>query len=304
MMRSLFLLVNSSCDIACKYCFYTTGYEKRVPHRILAQYAPFVAQRIADVGFDTVILTGGDPFQSRLKHETYQLIRELKKHGRRVIVNTSAALLEERDLDTIVSLTVDRVDISIDSYDPEIHNQQRGCHQDAVNAIIGLLSRGFKKVATTTVVTSLNAPTLQQTIEWLRSLGVTDIRIQRAFIPTHEHSGDDVVTQSIVEARQLLTAPHTSDYIGLSTQGQSKNVLPQHAICAMGKTYFVSTAQGVLTPCFHRSDMVLGNLFRDDPNMLCQALSGHELAIIRHPSCFGSHCISLFDNPRFWESQP
>lgn len=302
-MKVLFLLVNSACNINCAYCFYTTGHEKRSRHRVYPKNVSFVAERIISVGFDTVILSGGDPLHSRFKHETYVFIRELKIQGLRVIVNTSAACLNEDDLDTIVSLGVDRVDVSIDSHDASIHDAQRGRHVDAVSAITGLIRKGYRHVVTTTVVTSLNASTLLETISWLRDLGVEDVRIQRVFLPDN-HNDTGGVMQAMYFVEPYLCASHALEYIELTERAFDGRPAPRRAQCRMGKEYFVCNAQGMLTPCFHRDDIVLGNLFNDPVDALVEAFENHDLTAYDMPPCFGGHCASLFDIPTFWREQP
>mgnify|MGYP001408472661 CR=1 FL=1 len=297
-MKALFLLVNSMCDIACTYCFYTTGHEKRSCYRVRPEVAGQVAKKIASVGFNTVILTGGDPLHSRLKLETYVIIRELKNRGLKVIVNTSAARLLESDLDTVISLEVDRVDVSIDSHDAAIHDAQRGCHAGAVSSITGLLKKGYRNVATTIVVTRLNAPKLSETIFWLRKLGVEDVRIQRVFLPGDTDDGG--IMQAMHDVKPHLRSPHALKYIELTEYAFEGKSAPCLACCRMGKEYFVCNAQGILTPCFHRDDIVLGNLFKDPVDVLLGALERHELIMHDVPPCFGSHCASLFDIPTFW----
>ena|GEM_PF-5547164 len=103
-MKVLFLLINSVCDISCTYCFYTPGHEKRSGFRVHPKRASHIAEKIASAGFNTVILSGGDPLHSRLKHETYILVRELKMRGLRVIINTSAACLD-MDIEIIKEMT-------------------------------------------------------------------------------------------------------------------------------------------------------------------------------------------------------
>lgn len=298
-MKALFLLVNSMCDIACTYCFYTTGYEKRSRYRVHPEMAGQVAKKIASVGFDTVILTGGDPLHSRLKLETYVIIRELKNRGLKVIVNTSAARLIENDLDTIISLNVDRVDVSIDSHDAAIHDAQRGCHAGAVSSVTGLLKKGYCNVATTIVVTNINAPKLLETILWLRGLGVEDVRIQRVFLPRNTSEASSIM-RAMRDAEPYLRAPHALKYIELTGCAFEGKTVPCLAQCRMGKEYFVCNAQGILTPCFHRDDIVLGNLFKDPVDVLLGALERHDLIMHDVPPCFGSHCASLFDIPTFW----
>lgn len=302
-MKALFLLANSTCDIQCKYCFYTTGYEKRSKDRIRPEVARHVAYRIASTGFDTVILTGGDPLHSLFKHETYVLIGELKSKGCKVIVNTSAAFLTDEDIDIIIALGVDRVDISIDSHDVSVHDAQRGRHADAVRIVTGLIKREYRPIVTTTVATLRNAPTLKETILWLRSLGVGDTRIQHVFSPIETEDENDVIIDSMRACLSLLSAAHARDYLDLIACTLRNETSQSGPTCRMGKEYFVCNASGVVTPCFHRPDLVLGNLFSDPVDVLVRSLKRHELIEYTLPSCFGRHCTSLFDNPKFWRGE-
>lgn len=299
-MKTLFLVVNSACDIACSYCFYTTGYEKRIRSRIRPEGARGVADRIALAGFVTVILTGGDPLHSRLKSETYTLVRELKAKGLKVILNTSGAWVTDEDFEIILDLDIDRIDISIDSHDPLVHDAQRGRHADSVKMILGLIERGYMNVVTTTVVTHANAPMLKETISWLQSLGVKDVRIQRAFVPKDARMADDTAISSMKECVSELFSPHVRDYIELTACAFSNKMPCSDPVCQMGKRYFVCTANGVLTPCFHRSDLVLGNLFSDPIESIQETLRRCSSTQDVLPSCFGAHCVSLFDNSKFW----
>lgn len=298
-MTSLFLMVNSACDIACTYCFYTTGYEKRSRDRILPRQADYVAKRIVEAHFSTVILTGGDPLHSVHKRETYELVSALKANALRVVINTSAAYLAECDLDRLVELAVDRVDVSIDSHDPAVHDAQRGRHADATRAIRGLLRRGVP-LSTTTVVTAQNAPMLNRTIEWLQDLGVFDVRVQKAFLPGGDLVGHRMVDASLRAAAPLLQKPHVARYLEQTIRlFRGQGPLPE-ARCPMGKEYFVCDAQGNLAPCFHRGDIYLGNLFEDDTARILGAMESNVLRMDTLPLCVGSHCASLFDNPSLW----
>lgn len=302
-MKYLFLLVNNACDIACTYCFYTTGYEKRFPKHIRPEQAATVAGRITDIGFRTVILTGGDPLHSKLKNKTYVLARELKARERRVIINTSAVYLDDADLDTIVALGIDRIDVSIDSHRADIHDAQRGRHADAVRTITGLIECGYRSITTTTVVTEANASTLAETVRWLRDLGVEDVRIQRAFLPEEAGDSRELVTLGMRQACSHLPSPYVRDYIELTERALSNEQPLPMASCRMGKEYFVCDAAGTLTPCFHRSDIMLGNLFSDPVDRLQEMLEKNALTPYVLPPCFGNHCTSLFDNPRFWRKE-
>ncbi|MBI4139072.1 radical SAM protein [Candidatus Uhrbacteria bacterium] len=311
MSRRLFLLVNDACDIACTYCYYTTGYETRSGAHVSPDQSVEIAERIRATGFGTVILVGGDPLQSRRKHETYEIIRACKGVGTRVIINTSAVHLNDEDLDRLVALAVDRIDISIDSHDPEIHDAQRGHHAETVFTIKGLVSRGYHSIDTTTVVTERNVDTLGLTLRWLKSLGVKETHIHRAFIP----SGDLVRASDLVRRPERIApmmcalqkeidTPHAPAYLSLVEAVVRGEPAPRQARCRMGKEYFVCSPSGDLTACFHRPDLRLGNLFTDPVDALVAAMEGNSLTPVQLPDCFGTHCASLFDNPRFWSMDP
>ncbi len=301
MKRTLFLLVNNECDIYCRYCFYTLGYQKRSSKRILPSMAEMCAERIVEMNFETVILTGGDPLCKRFKNETYILIRALKSCNLKVIINTSAAGMNKKDVEMILSLGVDRVDVSIDSYNPDIHNFNRGCYAEAVYAIEKLAELGNVAVATTTVVTKENAPSLMRTIAWLYSLGVQDVRIQRAFIPNEKADDTELIQNEMRSAVNFLAKPHISQYIDLTECMWQGQVPPTSAQCLMGKKYFVCDNDGVITPCFHRQDIVLGNLFFDSLDFLEISLGKNNLTNEVIPQCLGRQCVSLFDNMYFWK---
>ena len=301
MERVLFLLVNGVCDICCRYCFYTLGYQKRSEKRITPSVAEICASRVADLNFRTVILTGGDPLCRRFKQETYALIKALKDHAIRVIVNTSAAGMDQEDADTLLLLGVDRVDVSIDSYDPDIHNFNRGCHAEAVYAIKKLVELRGVAVATTTVVTKENAPSLIETIVWLYSLGVQDVRIQRAFIPNEKMDDAELIQVEMRRAVDFLAKPHIQQYIDLTERMWQGQASPTFAQCLMGMKYFVCNSDGAIVPCFHCQDVILGNLFFDSLDFLEISLRKNKFANGLTPKCLGKQCVSLFDNAHFWK---
>lgn len=302
-MRCLFLIVNDICDLRCSYCFYTIGYEKRHGQSIKLQEMPSIPDKICEAGFETVIITGGEPLQGRHKSDVFSLMHQLKINGLKVILNTSGVRLSEGDLDNLVDLQLDRIDISIDSHLEDLHNRQRGMFVDTVFTLKGLISRGFTNLATTTVVTKLNAETLTVTIEWLREIGVRDTHIQPVFRLEGSMVKNEryTVYEAMLAIRHLQKTSHNNAYLGLIHNVVDGLPLPQNASCRMGKDYFVCTPLGILTPCFHRFDIQLGNLFRDRPRAIRRVIKANPLTGNDQPICFGWHCVSLFDIPRFWK---
>jgi len=309
-MKFLFIIVNNQCNIACSYCFYSTGYQQRSLLRINKNKIKKLASTIKKLKFNGVILTGGEPLHRIWKNETYLLIRELKKRKIKILLNTSATFLNDSDLDKISKLKVDRLDISIDSHIPEINDNQRGRFRDVVSAINGLILRGYKNLSTTTVVTKNNASSLSETINWIHSLGISDAKVQRAFFPgkiARKKISEKKIMDAMKKIVRKLNYPHSRAYINLTGaifQNNTKllNSLAPNIFCCMGKKYFVCDSSGNLTPCFHRSDIKLGNLFNDTILEINSRLENNALSREKKlPKCFGAHCVSLFDNKNFWK---
>ena len=74
----------------------------------------------------------------------------------------------------------------------------------------------------------------------------------------------------------------------------------EQSVCQMGKKYFVCDSDGTLSPCFHRMDVVLGNILTDSEREIEKKIAQSQFAYDQIHSCFGLHCVSLFDNPDFW----
>lgn len=311
--RALFILVSTQCDIACTYCFYTTGHEKRDRENLFSRNLDGFIASIIDLKFGAVILTGGDPLNRRDKAETIRLIDALGRNGIRVIVNTSAAYLTTHDCERLADARPFRVDVSIDSHDTKIHDGQRGRHDDAVATIRALSSLGVS-VQTTTVVTEANASSLIETVRFLKACGASIQKLQPAFILTRPRAKDgrrstgQLAIQDVTRAAlsQLLTSPEERSYLSLWERywGDGLDELPMIPRCRMGKSLFVCSSEGTISGCFHRPDVNLGNIFNDSTSQIESniAMSGLHNEIC--PSCVGSHCVSLFDSPDSWIPRP
>lgn len=309
--RSLFVFINTHCDLSCTYCFYTTGYERRDKKNFLSHDVDSLIPALKALNFHTLILTGGDPLNRRDKAETIRLIRTLTKRGFRVIVNTSAAYLSLSDCKELAAAEPHRVDISIDSVRSELHDAQRGRFEDAIAAIRTLSALGIT-VQTTSVVTGTTAPYLVETLESLRASGAAIQRFQPAFIPAERRPHGQrrppetlAINEELrVALSGLLTTPAERSYLALWERywGGGSGNLPMMPFCRMGKSVFVCSADGAISGCFHRPDVILGNIFKDAPSVIENNIGTSPLFEEACPSCVGSHCVSLFDGADNWTS--
>lgn len=293
-MKALFLIVNKQCNINCSYCFYNNGPQKRSLDCIHRDLFAIFSKKIVSLGIKTVILTGGEPFLKEFKEDSFFLIKQLKKKNLKVIVNTSGTFLSEEDIKKIIKLNIDRIDISIDSHIEKIHNNQRGRYKDTVFTITKLLDLGYKNISTTTVVTKDNASSLLKTYEWLKKLGIKDIRFQPVFLLTMSKKEKNLIFSSMQKVFLINKLKHTGMYLKLINNIFKGKTLSSKTNCRMGIDYCVCDSKGNIYECFHK-DYLIGNIFNDS----IKSIKAHFIK--NKENCIGAHCLSLFDNNDFWK---
>lgn len=294
-MRSLFLIAGYSCNLRCDYCFYSTGYARRRDLALSLDEWKVAPRRLSHLGFDAVVVTGGEPLHQKHRNASFGVIKLFKDSGLEVILNTTGTGLGPKDLDQVVELGIDRVDISIDSHLRCLHNMHRGLFDDTVSTIKGLVNRGHGCIVSTTVLTRQNSQTISETVWWLKSLGIHECRVQPVFVPGCDNNTD----QLLALMRQTPTTPISQSIINyLELVVSHRYALPPGVNCDMGVECFVSDPTGELSPCFHRLDDHVGNLLTDDPDYL-EAIMCKQSHKNPQPGCYGPHCASLFNTPAF-----
>jgi radical SAM protein with 4Fe4S-binding SPASM domain len=132
--------------------------------------------RIADI--QHITFTGGEPFLAERVEELALYVR-MKKKSVTLITNGSGA--DEEHYRTMIKLGVDLFEIPVHSAQAEIHDAMtrvKGSWNNAVNSIKLLLSLKAE-VVPVVVITKLNASVLQETLEFIKGLGLRRIMLNR-----------------------------------------------------------------------------------------------------------------------------
>jgi len=315
--RTLFLIVNTRCEIACKYCFYTSGYEARDQVIIEPEDLGKAIVTLKKLGFSTIIITGGEPLSRRYFEHSLHIIKALKRNGFTVIVNTSGVNLDFEACSRLVLSDPDRIDISLDSHEESINNNQRGGYTDVIKTMNNLSILGYIKTVATIVITDENSDSILETFYYLKALGIGECRLQPAFIPKNNKSGvskqviiGDKLRRSLELISTLSPTPDVTRkyfkywerYYGDQTDDIVK-IVNETPICNMGKSSFVALSNWDMIGCFHRKDLTYGNILLDTAESIEEKIHKCELFSALHPSCAGAHCVSLFSRPKNWQTQ-
>lgn len=111
--------VTDRCNLRCTYCMPAEGFANLIPRQDILTFEEIIrlAKAAAAIGIYKIRLTGGEPL---VRHSIVDLIRELHAIDgiREIAITTNAILLEDMAED-LKKAGVDRVNISLDTFDEE-----------------------------------------------------------------------------------------------------------------------------------------------------------------------------------------
>lgn len=134
-IRHFNLEITKKCNQKCFYCFNDSGYSQSKNELTLTEWKNSISE-IADLGYQSVHITGGEPF-------LHPAIVEILDHAINKRLSTTIlsngfkiAMLAKENPDLFRKIKT--AQISLDSTDPETHNSRRGfrnAYADAISAI-------------------------------------------------------------------------------------------------------------------------------------------------------------------------
>lgn len=166
------LALTYRCNANCAHCY--NARPRNYPeigteawHRII--------DRLWEIGVPHVCFTGGE---STLRDDLPDLIAHAQSKGQIVGLLTNGRRLEDKAyMQCLVEAGLDHVQITIESYNPTIHNamvRAEGAWQDTVSGIQNALESGLYVMTNTTLLAE-NAAGIGETIDFLSEMGVPTI---------------------------------------------------------------------------------------------------------------------------------
>ena len=127
------------------------------------------------LGVPHIVFTGGEP---TLRADLPELIAHAEGNGQITGMNTNGRRLSDPAyVETLVNAGLDHVQITLESHDPQIHDQmvaRKGAWKQTVKGIQNALDTRLYVMTNTTMLEN-NAATLSQTLDFLAELGVPTV---------------------------------------------------------------------------------------------------------------------------------
>jgi MoaA/NifB/PqqE/SkfB family radical SAM enzyme len=258
------LQVTSRCQADCYHCSAARHRDLRRPELSTEELKSIIRQTEA-LGMVNITFTGGEPM---LRPDIYDLIAFVRPDESDAMMFTNGLLLTKENVKKLKDAGLYSLYVSLDSPDPETHDQLRrvpGCWQRAIDGLGRALDAGLLcGISTYADPVRLHNGQVREMIELARRIGVHEITIF-----------DMVPTGKLLhhEERNLLTDEDKTELCRLEEEinarpGYPLVVTQAHVNgpigsgCFAGWHQFYMNAYGDVTPCDF-TPLKFGNLRED-----------------------------------------
>ncbi|MHA1399125.1 MAG: PqqD family peptide modification chaperone [Candidatus Heimdallarchaeaceae archaeon] len=163
------LALTYNCNNKCTKCYVE---ESREIKELTTKQWKEVLDKLWDIGIPHVTFTGGEP---TLRKDLVELVEYAEDLGIVTGLITNGRKLKDKKLvDDLVTAGIDHFQITLESHDEEIHDKMcgaKGAWKDTVEGIKNVIPTPVYVMTNTTLVPQ-NIADIDQTIEFLASLGI------------------------------------------------------------------------------------------------------------------------------------
>ena len=177
-LRDLRISVTDRCNFRCRYCMPRERFGEEhtfLPKRALLSFPEIhrFVKACLPLGLKKVRITGGEPL---LRPGLEELVSMLSEPGVETALTTNASLLS-RHAEVLAASGLDRVTVSLDALDPDIHSMMADCTvpvEDVLEGIQSALDNDLGPVKVNCVVQrGVNESEVPALVRKFRGTGVT-----------------------------------------------------------------------------------------------------------------------------------
>lgn len=270
------------CNLRCKKCNYWRKDSHMLHPGLAHEKIMSLIHELSQMGCKCIKLSGGE---ITLYPRVHELVAHIKSKGMICSITSNGTLIDENLAEKLVSAGLDKLTISIDSANPEIHNTiagVKGAWDRSVNGVNQIMK--FKKkfnstlrITITSVINKLNYRDLDNILDLLANMNVN--RLDLVSIVTGHLKNDelfmseqdidlfnsDVMSKIDSKAKKLnITIVNPDPFrhaIGLANQvpGEIYSKIP----CYVGWYSFLIHFNGLMALCCANKEFVIGNVHKN-----------------------------------------
>lgn len=191
--------LTKKCNLRCPHCYMEAG--KKDEDELSSAECFSLIDELKEMGTEMLILTGGEPL---LRRDIYDIASYASEKGIWVVMGTNGVLVNEKVAKKMVDCGIKGVGISIDSLDPEKHNNFRGsptAWQHSVKALDICREQGLEVLVQTTVM-EMNYEEIPKMIDFAREKGAWSFNL---YFLVHTGRGEQMNDLSPKRTNEMLT---------------------------------------------------------------------------------------------------
>ena len=267
--------VTTKCNLNCKYCYnyWKRDVESNIEDAENCDPVKTLKQLFKMTKIPKVTFSGGEP---TLENKLIDLIILSKLKNKQVTIITNGNLITEDLIQQYVKLNVNLFEITINSYNPNVHDKISGVpgSWNKTTSTIKKLLEHNANVVGVIVLTKYNFEGIEQTLEYIYHLGIKNIMINRYNIGGFGVNEPDKIVLGKKALKEVFTKANLF--------AQKNNIKLHSLVCTpvcildpavypsirfsncspnMLKRYYTLNRNGDLRYCNH-SPTVIGNIYK------------------------------------------
>ena len=272
------------CNLKCKYCYnYWKKQEDNIPEIEKINPKRTLKQFMKSVKCNEFTFSGGEPTINF--EELLDCIMYVKARNKKVTIITNATLLDEQKIKLLSNLKIDLFEITVNSYDREIHekiNGIKGSFDKTVENIKRIQNRGIE-VVVPIVITKYNTKDINKTLDFIHNLGIKRIMVNRYNIGGNGCNDINSILPDIKNLRMayarcqefamkynltlysLVCSPHC-----VLNPDDYPNIYFSNCGCGELKRRYTLSRDGNIRYCNH-SPEIIGNIYQNTMKEIIQS---------------------------------
>lgn len=244
--------ITARCNLRCRYCYVNAGHE--LPQELTTDQIKSIIDELLEIGLYRISLSGGEP---TVRDDFCDLVKYCVDKNLSINITTNGTLITPALASELHKTGLKRVQISIDSVDPSLHDYMRGegTHKRTLQGLKYLKDVGFKYINISCVPTKVNLKDIPNLIDWTYEQGLPTIRLLR-FMPAGKGQDIKSVALDHEEVQYLLSIADEKkkeykNRLIIEITDAFRAVLAEKPsyTCNAAKTWCAIDSQGYVFPC-------------------------------------------------------
>jgi radical SAM protein with 4Fe4S-binding SPASM domain len=199
-----------ACNLRCVYCYniWKRDDAVRTPFNSYSKATATLRRLFVQADVGSVALTGGEPF---LAERMKELVLFCRMEGKRVTLITNGTRASKGDYRSLLRMGVQLFELPVHSAQPTIHDMMTGMAGSWARSTASLkaLLRLGAEVVAVVVLTRHNTPMLSETLDFISSLGIRRVMLNRYNIGGQGCAAPLSVSASANELRQAFAVANS-----------------------------------------------------------------------------------------------